>query len=297
MRISIVVPFLNEEGNLPALLGSLAIQTRLPDHLMLLDDGSTDASAEIARAFAAEHPWAELRRRPPRDVGPDRLARGSAVRAFAWGVEQLVDRWDVVAKLDADIRLNPRTLETIEASLAADPELGIAGAYLSTREVDGELVRHRCRPEHVDGATKFYRRACFEAISPMPLMLGWDSIDEVRARLRGWRTGSVAVPGGDPEHLRPMSSHDGILRGYRRRGECAWCSGEPLLHVLLIGVQRLGDRPWVLAGACYIIGWAGAAVRRVPRAEPEVLAEMRRDTLTRIRRRARNQLVLLTRTS
>ena len=290
MRIALVVPFHNEERHLPRLLDSLARQTRSPDELLLLDDGSSDGSPRIAAEFAALHSYARVLTRPPRDPGRDRLAGGAAVRAFAWGVERLDGDWDAVAKIDADLSLSPPMLGTVEQTLANDPELGITGAWLSVEE-DGRTVRHRGRPEHVDGATKFYRRACFDAIAPLPMLLGWDTIDEVRARLRGWKTGPVAVPGGDPLHMRPMSTHDGILRGYRRRGVCAWCTGEPFLHVVLVGVQRAGDRPRVLAGANYVLGWLGAAARREPRAEPEVLAEVRRETLGSIRRRARMQLV------
>jgi glycosyltransferase involved in cell wall biosynthesis len=290
MRIALVVPFHNEERCLPHLLRSLAGQSRPPDELLLVDDGSSDGSPEIAADFAATHPYARVSRRPPRDPGRDRLAHGAAVRAFAWGVDRLEEGWDAVAKLDADLSLNPLTLATVERALADDPELGITGAWLSVEE-NGRPVRHRGRPEHVDGAVKFYRRACFDEIAPLPMLLGWDTIDEVRARLRGWKTGPVAVAGGDPLHLRPMSTHDGILRGYRRRGVCAWCTGEPFLHVVLVGMQRAGDRPRVLAGASYVIGWLGAAARGEPRAEVEVLEEVRRETLGRIRRRARTELV------
>jgi hypothetical protein len=195
--------------------------------------------------------------------------------------------------MDADLRLNPLTLATVERALEDDPAWGITGAYLST-ERDGVPVRHPCRPEHVDGATKFYRRECLDAISPLPMLLGWDVIDEVRARLRGWRTGSVPIPRGDPVHLRPMGSYDGVLRGYRRRGVVAWCMGEPFLHVLAMGAQRFRDPPLGLTGASYVVGWLGAALRRHPRAEREVLDEVRRDTLLRLRRRARLELATLT---
>ena len=291
MHIALVVPFLNEERHLPVLLGSIAGQSRRPDRLLLVDDGSTDGSASVAEAFCAEHEFATVLRRPPRAVGRDRLVGGAAVRAFAWGTEQIDGPWDVVAKIDADLQLTPETVAAVEAALLADPGLGITGPYLSTPDEQGIPVRHRGRPEHVDGAVKFYRRGCFDDISPMPLILGWDTIDEVRAKLRGWRSQALELPGGDPCHHRPMSSHDGILRGYRRRGACAWASGEPALHVLLIGVQRLGDRPRVLAGASYVLGWAIAGLRRDPRAEREVRDAVREETLSRIRTRARRELL------
>jgi biofilm PGA synthesis N-glycosyltransferase PgaC len=285
LRIAVVVPFLDEERYLPELLASLAAQVRRADVVALVDDGSTDGSPALARTFAETHPGAVVLKRPPRTPGRDRLAGGGAVRSFAWGVDEIDGDWDVVAKVDADLRLNPRLLETLEREFLADPALGMAGTYLSAPGEGGRMERQRCRPEHVEGETKFYRRACWEQIAPLPAMLGWDTIDEVRARLRGWRTASVDVPGGDSLHMREMGGHDGVLRGFRRWGTCAYVYGEHPLHVLAVGVQRVGDRPRFLGGAAYVAGWALAAIKRLPRAEREVRREVGRDGLRRLVRR------------
>src|SRR2546430_15578985 len=66
VRLAVVVSFLNEARYLPTLLASMARQTRPPDVLLLVDDGSEDESAQIAEAFAAEHGFARVIRRPPR---------------------------------------------------------------------------------------------------------------------------------------------------------------------------------------------------------------------------------------
>jgi glycosyltransferase involved in cell wall biosynthesis len=267
------------------LLASLDAQERRPDELLLVDDGSTDTSPEIAERFACDRNWVRVARRPPREPGRDRLAGGAAVRAFEWGVERLAAPWDVVAKVDADLDLTPRTLATLMGAFAADPELGMAGPYIAAETEDGRVVRQRCPADHVEGESKLYRRACFGDIAPLPPMLGWDTIDEIRARLRGWRTASFEIPDGDPVHLRKMGSHDGQLRGYRRWGACAWGYGEHPLHVVAVGVQRIGDRPRVLGGASYVIGYGLAALRQLPRAEPEVRAQARRENLRKLRAR------------
>jgi len=57
-------------------------------------------------------------------------------------------------------------------------------------------------------------------------------------------------------------------------------------HVLAIAVQRAGARPPLLGAANYVAGWTMAAVTRAPRAEPELIAYVRHDTLLRVRRRA-----------
>ena len=112
-------------------------------------------------------------------------------------------------------------------------------------------------------------------------------IDANRARLRGWRTESVPIPGGDPLHLRPMGAQDGLLRSFRRWGMAAYALGEHPLHVFLHGVQRMGERPFVIGGLNYLVGWSLGTLRRLPRAEPELRAFVRRQQLRRIGERLR----------
>jgi biofilm PGA synthesis N-glycosyltransferase PgaC len=286
MNLVAIVPILDEERHLPELLASIAAQTRPPDRLLLVDDGSTDASPDLAEAFAREHPYATAIRRPNRRLAADRLADANEMRAFAWALEALDEPWEVAAKLDADLRLAPGTLASIESRFRDDPRLGIAGPPLHSIDEAGRDASHRTRPEHVEGATKFYRRACLDEISPIPPILGWDTIDEIRARMRGWRTaGNV---GDEPVvHLRPMGAHDGLVRAFRRWGACAYGYGEHPLHVLLIALRRARERPLLLGGASYLWGWALAGMRRAPRAEPELRAYVRRDQLRRIGARLR----------
>lgn len=292
MRIAAVVPFLNEEQFLPRFLASIAAQTRLPDRVLLVDDGSTDSSYEIAAEFAAHHSYAVALRRAARPPERDRLATAAELHAFLWGVERIDGPWDVVAKLDGDLELTPETLAVLEQHLERDPRLGMAGSYLTEVDPTGARARLQIRPEHVHGATKFYRRECFEQISPLPPIIGWDSMDEVKARMLGWRTQSFALPGGDPLHLRKRASHDGITRGFRRSGEGAHAQGAHPLHVLLVALRALAQPAGLSASVNYLAGWTNAVLRGYPRGEPEVREHIRRDEVQRIRRRLLRELGL-----
>lgn len=287
MKLVAIVPFLDEARLLPELLGSLDRQERPPDRLVLVDDGSTDGSAEMAAGWAAGREWATAERRPRRTRERDRLAAAAELRAFQWALERVDEEWDLLVKLDADLRLSPDFFAAIEREMARDPGLGIAGAQLSALYADGSVRREVVPPHHVRGATKFYRRACWKQIAPLPAILGWDTIDETRARMRGWRTESFAVPSGDPIHLRPTGDHDGALRAFRRWGRCAYGYGAHPLWVLLGGIERARRRPYVLGGASYLAGWAGAALGGAPRMERETRRFLRREQLRALTRPAR----------
>lgn len=55
-RWSVVVPFFNEETFLGPTLASIAAQTLAPDRIILVDNGSTDASRSVAEDFLRAHP-------------------------------------------------------------------------------------------------------------------------------------------------------------------------------------------------------------------------------------------------
>jgi biofilm PGA synthesis N-glycosyltransferase PgaC len=287
VRLLLVCCFLDEERHLPAFLESIAEQVRRPDRLLLVDDGCTDASATLAAAFAAEHDFARLVHRPRRPQARDRLAQAAELRAFHWGMSQVDEPFDVVGKIDADLRLTPRTLEQLEQRLRDDPRLGLIGPYLSEIGPDGVQRRDEAPPLHVRGALKLYRRECFQQVEPIPEILGWDTIDEIAARMHGWRTGSQAMPDGDPLHLRPTGAQDGSVRAFRRWGACAWGFGAHPLHVLLGGARRVAERPRLVGALNYLAGWAQAGLRRAPRAGADVRAQGRREQLSRIRRSLR----------
>ena len=283
MRCVVIVPFLNEAAHIGTFLRSLAAQSHRPDRVLLVDDGSTDASPEIAAAFAAAHPWASLLRRPPRPPEKDRLTGAPELAAFLWAAERAGDDHDVLVKMDADLELAPHHFARVLRGFTEDPRLGMAGVYLSARGADGRLYIERHPADHVRGPTRFYRRTCFEQIAPIPVMLGWDGADEVRARAHGWRTRSFLLEGTPTLHLRPTGLQDGRLRACARWGLCAYAVGAHPLGVLGAAALQARRRPWVLGGLAYVWGWLDAHRRHVPRAPLDIRRAKRTEQRRRVR--------------
>lgn len=57
MAVTVLMPVLDGEAHLPAQLDSLARQSRLPDRLIVSDDGSRDGSRAVVRRFARSAPF------------------------------------------------------------------------------------------------------------------------------------------------------------------------------------------------------------------------------------------------
>lgn len=82
-------------------------------------------------------------------------------------------------KLDADTTLPLDYCEKILQRFESDPSLGIASGICA-----GEPVLQ----SHPRGNNRIYRRECWEQIRFPESGLGWDSLDEIYARLNGWQT-------------------------------------------------------------------------------------------------------------
>jgi poly-beta-1,6-N-acetyl-D-glucosamine synthase len=292
-RLLVISPVRNEASHLERVAHAMAEQTRPPDLWLLVDDHSADETYEIAERLATEIPFVAALRAPEAALSDpgDRLASAAAPRTFNFGLASLDPRlFTHIAKLDGDIELPPRYFESILAEFEADPALGMAGG-MRTELVHGRWRLERVPTEHhVNGALKCYSRACFESIGGVQERLGWDTIDETLARMRGYRTrtfeGLVAV------HHRPWASADGTLRGRARYGAAAYVVHFPAYWVALRSLKVATARPEGISGLAFLYGYARAALRRTPRVEDR---DFRRAIHREVRRRLVGKLPLASR--
>ena len=128
----------------------------------------------------------------PQDVGPgaDNLALARHARAFNLGLEHAGWRdYEFAGKLDGDVELPPDWYETLLDRFASDQRLGLIAGRLAEPTPSG-WQRIPIPAIHVHGAVKLYRRSCLEAIGGIQERLGWDTIDETYARMRGFEVHS-----------------------------------------------------------------------------------------------------------
>lgn len=101
VRLSLVIPARNEETRIGALLESINAQSLAPDEVIIIDDESADATAEVAaRAGFAARPA------PPRPAG----WTGKSWACF-YGAKQATG--DILVFVDADVRLSADALERL----------------------------------------------------------------------------------------------------------------------------------------------------------------------------------------
>ncbi|MDM7990099.1 glycosyltransferase family 2 protein [Arthrobacter sp. zg-Y877] len=117
--VSVVIPCLNDSALLEACLLSLARQTVAPREIVVVDNNSSDSSAETARRFGARVVWEPVAGIPAAaSTGYDAAAADSSEAGSG-------QRATVIARCDADCVLPPDWIERIAVAFAEDPELEV----------------------------------------------------------------------------------------------------------------------------------------------------------------------------
>ena len=252
----VITPARDEEACLRLTIESMLAQTLRPGEWIIVDDGSSDQTAAIVEEYSPSHDW--LRGLQRKDRGR-RLPGAGVVEAFYEGYHSLQCRdWEFLVKLDADLSFAADFFERALANFRAQPRLGIGGACLY-QMVNGAREFESGPHFHVRGASKIYRRQCWQAIGGILAVPGWDTVDEIRASMLGWI--SESFPDVIALHQRPTGSAESRWRDMIKRGQGCYVAGYHPLFLAARCLRHLGSKPYLLGavgmGAGFISGYFG----------------------------------------
>jgi len=158
---SVIIPVFNGESTLARAIDSALNQTHPPAEILVIDDGSTDNTRQVASSYGDK-----IRYLPRPRSGKAAVARNVGIRE---------SHADYLAFLDADDAWYPRKLERVAAAISGHPDVGLF--YSNFEVVDEEYrffhsarVRDVCRNAYklllrfcpICSATTVVRRDCFE---------------------------------------------------------------------------------------------------------------------------------------
>ncbi|WP_371155371.1 glycosyltransferase family 2 protein [Jannaschia sp. 2305UL9-9] len=166
---SIIVPAFNVQSTIRETLTALLAQTYATFEIIIVDDGSTDATPRLAEEFA-RNPRVRVVRQANRGLAG---ARNSGIAAA---------RGDFIGFCDADDVWEPEKLAVHVAHLQANPNVGVSYSGSALMDDDSVLMGQAQRPRlrDIDAAVIFkrnpigngsavvLRRAVLEAIAYRP---------------------------------------------------------------------------------------------------------------------------------
>jgi glycosyltransferase involved in cell wall biosynthesis len=179
----IVIPAHNEQDSIRLSLESLVNQTLQPKRVVVVNDNSTDKTSCIVSEFTNKHNWITL----VENISSEAHLPGSKIiNAFYKGYETLDEAYDVICKYDADLIFPSNYLETLALHFQSDERLGMIAGHCYIEKNGQWVLENLTGKNHIRGALKAYRKACFLDIGKLKPAMGWDTIDELLALYHNW---------------------------------------------------------------------------------------------------------------
>ena len=141
-RVSVVIPLYNHEKYIEAAIQSVLVQTVRPTEIIVIDDGSTDGSADVVRHLCKDHPEIIFWSWP--NQGAHHTLNAGILRATG----------DFVAFLNSDDCFAPDRLAACLALVQSEPSIDVVATRASFLDDDGKAVAN----PWYEGALAFYRQ-------------------------------------------------------------------------------------------------------------------------------------------
>jgi biofilm PGA synthesis N-glycosyltransferase PgaC len=258
----IITPAYNEEQHLERTIRAVLAQTVRPLCWVIVNDGSTDRTGDIATQYAARADFIRVITIQREAVH----AFSKKANAFNRGVEMLrgLD-YDLIGNLDADISVEPPYFENLIREFKNDEALGITGGAIYTK-IGDRFVTQDETLDSVAGAVQLFRKECFQDVGGGYLPLPYGGIDaaaEIIAKMKGWKV-RKSPENKTLEHRQTGTATTTPVVACYRLGRRFHSLGYGTLFFGLRCLYRITDEP-VIAGSCaQFLGFMESLVRRRP---------------------------------
>lgn len=219
MDYYIVIPAHNEGNFISLTLESILSQTILPKKVVVVNDNSTDKTAEIVLAYAEKKPFITLVNKTSEAI---HLPGSKVIEAFNAGFKTLDDKYEIIVKLDADLILPNNYFEVIVDHFQKDSKTGMVGGFCYIKKNGEWIIENLTDKDHIRGALKSYRKETFKQIGGLKSQMGWDTVDELLCKYYGWKVvtdGTLQV-----KHLKPTGANYNKMARYKQ-GEAFYTMG------------------------------------------------------------------------
>lgn len=281
--VSIIVPARNEESNLPTLLPTLLASRYAPFEVVVVDDRSTDGTADVVRRFAAGDSRVRL-------VEGAELPAGWIGKPWACEQGYRAAQGELLLFTDADTRHHPELLGRAVGALEAERRdfltvlgtlacgsfwerviMPIIGALLAIRFHPGTVNRARKAREVIaNGQFILVTREGYEAVGTHESVRHEVAEDLALAQVY-FRAGrrQLFVFGLDYLETRMYTSLAGLVEGWSKNvyvGGRRSYPDEPVLRALIPVMFAVGALFWLLPPVVLLLGVAGIVPWLLPAA-------------------------------
>ncbi|MGL4384162.1 MAG: glycosyltransferase [Flavobacterium sp.] len=249
MKYYIVIPSYNEEALIGLTLQSLISQTVLPSKIVVVNDNSTDRTAEVVLEFAKNNPYISLVNKSSENI---HLPGSKVIQAFEKGFETLDDNYDLIVKIDADLIFPTNYFETIIKHFQSDKRIGMVGGFCYIEKNGEWILENLTDKDHIRGALKAYRKETFQQIGGLKPAMGWDTVDELLCKFYNWKV--VTDESLHVKHLKPTGASYNKAARYKQ-GEAFYSLGYGFIITAISSLKLAMRKGKPLLFIDYIMGF------------------------------------------
>ena len=249
MKYYIVIPSYNEEALIGLTLQSLISQTVLPSKIVVVNDNSTDRTAEVVLEFAKNNPYISLVNISSENI---HLPGSKVIQAFEKGFETLDDNYDLIVKIDADLIFPTNYFETIIKHFQSDERIGMVGGFCYIEKNGEWILENLTDKDHIRGALKAYRKETFKQIGGLKPAMGWDTVDELLCKFYNWKV--VTDESLHVKHLKPTGASYNKAARYKQ-GEAFYSLGYGFIITAISSLKLAMRKGKPLLFIDYIMGF------------------------------------------
>lgn len=202
MKVAVIIPTYNEERFIAKTLDSLLSQTFKISKILIVNDNSTDGTLQIAQSYQNQHESISVITHQSSDQN---IPGSKVINAFNVGLSNIkITDFDIICKYDADLIFPVNYVELMVSRFRESDTNGMVAGHCSIENNTSWELENGTNKDHIRGALKAYRIACFQQIGGLKSSIGWDTIDEMLARYYGWKV--VTIPNLLVKHLKPTGA-------------------------------------------------------------------------------------------
>jgi len=256
MKYVIITAAKDEAQYIESTLRSVTSQTILPLKWIIVNDGSSDNTAEIVKMYQDKYSWIKLINYEKKCE--KRLSGAKVIRAFYIGFNALINHdYEYLVKLDADLILPEYYFERVSTAFKENLEVGLCGGYCVEKK-NGTLIKERTAIDHIRGAIKAYRKQCFDDIGGLMPVLGWDALDEMTAKYMGWEIKQLPI---QVVHLRETNKMYKPLLNRFHSGMAYFQTGYGIVLTMLKSIFWGFKKPYIVGGFVFATGYVFSFIK------------------------------------
>lgn len=269
MNYILVTPVKNEEKSLYNLIESVVSQSIKPVLWVIVDDGSTDETANIIKEAELKYDWINI-------IQLDESIRNLGIHyadvcrtGFDFGVRYCKInniQYEYIGLLDADMVLCTDYFNKLIKKFENNSKLCIASGGIYHIDNKFNEIWEKGWDDLPRGGARIWRRKCFEETGGYLLTHSADAVSNIKAQLMGWETKQFKEIKAIQSRM--TSSAEGFWKGYEMRGFYSYYVNTNSLLVMLKGINYLFKKPYYI-GIAYFCGYIKSLIRREKQIDDE----------------------------